>query len=74
MSLRLIHTSEKLDNKQVKVYHDSQWQEFRARLFVDDAVQSSCDAFDDNKKSILGTADAMLKWAFIPTCNSLHLS
>lgn len=60
MARKLIHTEVNGDRK-VKVYRDSEWNEYRAVLYVNDVKDMNSDAFDDDKESIMGTAKAMAK-------------
>lgn len=60
MARKLIHT-EVNANRTVKVYRDSEWNEYRAVLYVDGVKDLNSDAFDDDKESILGTAKAMAR-------------
>lgn len=63
MALKKIHEESK-DRVTVKVYKDSEWGEFRARLYVDGKLYEPADAFDTDKESILHTAKDMLKREF----------
>ena len=47
----------------VKVYRDSDWNEYVARLYLDGKLYSPADCFDDDKESILATAQAMYSQA-----------
>lgn len=60
MALKLIKTFG--ENKRVvKVYRDSEWNEYRARLYVNGVLYAPADAHDDDKESIMGTAQYMVK-------------
>lgn len=45
----------------VKVYYGSEWQEYVARLYLDGKLYPDADCFDDDKESILATAQAMYR-------------
>lgn len=47
----------------VKVYRDSEWNEYVARLYLDGKLYPPADCFDDNKESMLATAQAMYSQA-----------
>lgn len=49
---------------EVKVYKDTEWNEYQARLIIDGVDQGeAATAHDDELDSILGTAARMLKHA-----------
>ena len=74
MALRLIEVFEdKESGRAVKVYRDTEWQEFRARLVIGGVSYPQADSFDDDKESIMGTAKAMLACPHIPTCPTVAL-
>jgi hypothetical protein len=60
MGLRIIFTTELVSERQVKVYRDSEWQEFRARLFIAGVPQHDADYHDSDKESCISTAKFML--------------
>lgn len=73
MSKKLIHTEVK-ENRMVKVYRDSQWQEYVCELYEFETVLSfgkkTCawvknalaSSHDTDKQSALDTAQAMLNY------------
>lgn len=60
MALRLLATLG-TGARVVKVYRDSEWNEYRARLYVKGVLYAPADAHDDDRESIMGTAQFMLK-------------
>ncbi len=60
MPLRKIHT-ETRGARVVKVYRDSEWCEFRCRLYVAGVLQSDADYFTGDRDDALETAKAMVK-------------
>ncbi|QHJ82194.1 MAG: hypothetical protein [Bacteriophage sp.] len=47
--------------REVKVHKDTTTGEYRARLYIDGKARVASDAFDDDKDSIIGTAEAILR-------------
>ncbi len=58
-NLRKIH-SETLGNRSAKVYRDAEYQEFRARLYLDGVLYEPADYFTDSKSDAIETALAMV--------------
>ncbi len=44
----------------VKVYRDSEWNEYRVRLYIDGRLHAAADYFTDCKSDALATARAMV--------------
>ena len=49
------------DAVMVKVYRDSEWNEFVCRLFVDGAEMKSASYHTDDKQDAIDTAQAMFR-------------
>ena len=60
MSLRKIHT-ETRGARVVKVYRDSEWSEFRCRLYVAGVLRPEADYFTWDKDDAIDTAKAMVR-------------
>lgn len=61
--MRKVYQTVKADAVQVKVYRDSEWEQYIARLYYFDKLYAPADAFDTDKASIIATAEAMLNQA-----------
>jgi len=62
MAKKLIKKIESPGGKtSIKVYYDSDYGEYSARLYRSGKLYEPADAFDSDKESILGTAEAMFK-------------
>ena len=63
MARRLIETVEGPSGlkNQAKVYFDVDWNEYVAVLIHDGKIVKDADAYDDDRQSILDTAQAMVK-------------
>lgn len=46
----------------VKVYFDSDWGEYRCRLFVQGVENTDSEYFTDDKNDAIDTAQAMVNW------------
>lgn len=57
--MRKIHIATNGDQT-AKVYYDSEWQEYRVRLYLDDTLEATADYFTSDKKDALDTAKAMV--------------
>ena len=58
--MKRIHV-ETLGRKMVKVYRCSDWQEFRARLYINGTLYKPADYFTDCKIDAIETAAAMVR-------------
>ncbi len=59
--LRLIKTIKSgTTSNVVKVYHDAEWEEYRARLFIGGTLYDPADSHCDCKEEALDTAAFML--------------
>jgi hypothetical protein len=47
-------------NRMTKVYRDSQWDEYRVTLYVDNAKVDGADSHTDDKADAMATAKAMI--------------
>lgn len=45
---------------EVRVYRDAEWNEYRARLYINGALEAGADAHDTDKGAIIDTARAMV--------------
>jgi hypothetical protein len=61
MSKRLIATIEGPASRMVKVYRDAECDEYIARLYVGGKLYVPADCYDTDKKSILASAESMVK-------------
>lgn len=60
MSRKLLkHTDEKGERK-IKIYWDSEWQEFTVQLFINDLWQLKADYFTEDKEDAYATSARML--------------
>ena len=46
----------------IKVYKDSEWQEYQVVPFVNGIKQDDCTSFHDSKDDAIGSAEYTLKW------------
>lgn len=58
MARKLIDSMSVLE-RTVKVYRDSEWQEYVVRLYVDGKLQPNADYFTNNKEDALSTGACM---------------
>ena len=61
MSKRIIYTVE-LNAVIVKVYRDSDWQEWQVVPFLKGVKLDDCTSFHDSKADAIGSADYTLNW------------
>ena len=61
MSKKLIATIEGPASRMVKVYRDAEYDEYIARLYVEGKLYAPADCYDTDKKSILASAESMVK-------------
>ena len=65
MALRLIGTllgnSETQKGRVVRIYRDAEWEEFRARLFIEGKLYEPADFHTDDRGEAFGTGLAMLE-------------
>lgn len=59
------------NGREVKVYHDTEWGEYRARLVVDGLVVPAADYFTDDKADAIATAETMARGPR-PACAALQ--
>lgn len=59
------------NGREVKVYWDSDWQEYRARLFVNGDPHIAADYFTDDKDDAMSTAEVMTRGPR-PACAALQ--
>lgn len=57
--MKRIHT-ETHGYKTAKVYRDSEWQEFRVRLYINGQLNAPADYHTDEKADAIATAAAMV--------------
>lgn len=58
--MRKIHT-EASGAKVAKVYRDSEWQEYRVRLYLNGELNTAADYFTGDKADAIDTAAAMVQ-------------
>lgn len=63
--MKRIHT-ENLGNKTAKVYHDSDWQEYRVRLYIGGVLHAAADYFTADIADAIDTAIMMLRPPLVP--------
>jgi len=68
--MKRIHT-ETLGDKTAKVYRDSEWQEWRVRLYIRGELHAPADYFTDDKADAIATAAVMVR---PETCATTPLS
>lgn len=61
MSKKLIATLQGSEDRMVKVYRDSGYGEYVARLYIGGKLYVPADCYDSDKDSILGTAASMAR-------------
>ena len=61
MSKRIILKLE-LNNISIKVYRDSEWQEFQVVPFVNGVKQDDCTSFHDSRADAIGSAQYQLDY------------
>ena len=62
-------------NKTAKVFRDSEWQEFRVRLYINGALHAGADYFTNEKADAIATAAAMVRPREWPEpCKAFHLT
>lgn len=49
-------------DRMVKVYRDAEWDEYRARLYVNGVLQPEADYHTDDRDDAKATAWAMARW------------
>ena len=59
MTRRRIHVAQS-GERTARVYWDSDWQEYRVRLYVNGALRAAADYFTDCKTDAIDTAEAMV--------------
>ena len=47
-------------SKTAKVYHDSNWQEYRIRLYIDGVLHAFADCFESTRADAIDSAFAMV--------------
>lgn len=50
------------NGRMVRVYRDSEWNEYRTRCYMNGVLNPDADAFDSDKQSAIETADAIIKF------------
>ena len=58
--MKRIHL-ETLGDRAAKVYHDSDWQEYRVRLYIDGVLYKTADYFTSDADDAIETAAAMVR-------------
>jgi len=61
MSMKLIATLQGSEGRIVKVYRDSGYGEYVARLYIGGKLYAPADCYDSDKDSMLGTAASMAR-------------
>jgi len=61
MSKRIILKLE-LNNISIKVYRDSEWDEYQVIPFVDGVKQDDCTSFHDSREDAIGSAQYQLDY------------
>jgi hypothetical protein len=61
MSKRIILKLE-LNNISIKVYRDSEWDEYQVIPFVDGVKQDDCASFHDSREDAIGSAQYQLDY------------
>ena len=61
MSKRIILKLE-LNNISIKVYRDSEWDEYQVIPFVDGVKQDDCTSFHDSRDDAIGSAQYQLDY------------